>query len=202
MIAISSHRPHAKSAEWARNQALAWRTWQGYFLRVIYLGDSEPELKSAKTEFVPSEQWPTIKRMAEIAASKPGIVAILNADILVTPKMRVVENRLNNGTGVCASSRRWHIDPHNPSFDKAQLIETDRGRDIFIATPRVWAGVALKIPGHLRIGHQQWDAWMTDYFNSFKPGFIDFTQMKCIFHPTHGDRQMPYAEQIVNEQRR
>lgn len=200
MIALSSHRPFAKSEEWAKNQKLAWRTWQGYFRKVIYFGDEEPDLKSSQTAFLPSEQWPTIKRMAEVATSKPGVTAILNADILINPKLRIVENRLLNGSAVCASSRRWHFEVADlPSLDKARLVDSDRGRDIFIATHLVWQTVAREIPGNLRIGHQQWDAWMTDFFNRYKPAFIDFTQMRCIFHPTHGDRQMPFAEQVIQQ---
>lgn len=198
MIAITSHRPHAKSAEYARNQKLAWRTWQGFFTDIIYFGDEEPELKSFKTRFVRSEQWPTIKIMAQLAATARGIACIINADILINPKLRVVENRLANGPAAVASSRRWHIDPHLPNFDRAQLVDTDRGRDIFVCTRVVWQRIAAEIPGHLRIGHQQWDAWMTDFFNAhYHDRFIDFTQMKCIFHPKHEDRQMPFAEDIV-----
>lgn len=200
MIAISSHRQHSKSAEVARNQKLAWRTWQSYFSGVIYLGPEEPELKSQKTTFIASDDFPTIKTMAGIAANCPGVTAILNADILVNPKLNVVQHRLQNGTSVCGSSRRWHFDIKDlPSLEKAHLIDTDRGRDIFVATQRIWQRAAKEIPDHLRIGHQQWDAWMTDFFNTFKPGFVDFTQMKCIFHPYHGDRQMPFAEQIVQQ---
>lgn len=197
MIAISSHRPHARSVEFARNQKLAKRTWEGYFRKIIYVGPDETELKSQKTTFWPGEDWPFIYKLAEMAAAQPGPTAILNADILVTPRLRVVENRLLNGSSICASSRRWHIDPHLPNLDRAQLIESDRGRDIFITTPKVWMKVALQIPKHLRIGHQQWDAWMTDFFNTYKPAFLDFTHPACIFHPKHEDRQMPFAADIV-----
>lgn len=197
MIALSSHRPHSRSVEFARNQKMAKRTWEGFFRKIIYIGEPEPELKSQKTTFMPGEDWPTIHSLATIAAAQPEVTAILNADILVNPKLRVVETRLQNGSAVCASSRRYHIDPHLPNFDRAQLIESDRGRDIFVTTPKVWLRVALQIPKHLRIGHQQWDAWMTDFFNTYKPGFIDFTLMKCIFHPYHTDRQMPFAQDIV-----
>lgn len=178
---------------------MAWRTWQGFFRGIVYLGDEEPELKALNTKFVPSEQWPTIKRMAELASTHHGVTAIINADILVNPKLRVVENRLLNGPAAVASSRRWHIDPHLPNFDRAQLIDSDRGRDIFVCTQTVWHRIAKEIPGHLRIGHQQWDAWMTDFFNAnYGTRFVDFTQMKCIFHPKHEDRRMPYADTITN----
>lgn len=179
---------------------LAKRTWEGYFRKIIYFGPEEPDLKSQKTEFIESEQWPTIKRMAEVAAKLAGPTAILNADILVTPGLRVVENRLNSGLAVCGSSRRFHFDINDlPSLGKARLIDGDRGRDIFVANQRLWGQVARDIPSHYRIGHQQWDGWMTDFFNTFKPAFVDFTQIRCIFHPTHGDRQMPYADQIVQQ---
>ena len=198
MIALSSHRPHSKSREFAFNQRLAWLSWQGCFNKIIYAGPPEAELQSRKTVFIQTEDFPTIQTLAKIASEQSEeSVAVLNADICVGHRFGQVKLRMQSM--LCASSRRWHFDPTNPqNFENAVLIDSDRGRDIFIAKKRVWKRIADLVPGHLRIGHQQWDAWMTDYFNSLKPSFFDFTGIKCIFHPNHGDRQMPYADQIVN----
>lgn len=200
MIAVSSHRPHHRSVEFRRNQLLAKRTWENAFTKIIYAGQEEPELYSQKTSFVASEDWPTIQTLAKIASEQPAQVdkpiAVLNADICIGPRFSAVKNRFLHMW--CASSRRWHFDALLPKFDAARLIESDRGRDIFIAQRRIWKHIAKEVPPYLRIGHQQWDAWVTDYFNDhWKAGFFDFTNMKCIFHPNHEDRQMPYAQQIV-----
>jgi hypothetical protein len=201
MIAISSHRPHSRSAEFARNQAMAKRTWEPVFQTIVYAGAEEPELDSEKTEFYPTEDFPTIQTLAKIAASQRGISAILNADILINNRIRNVEQKMWVNSIMCGSSRRYHFDPHAPNFDMANLDDADRGRDIFVARQHVWQRVADQVPPHLRIGHQQWDAWMTDFFrDNYNRKFIDFTNLRCVFHPRHGDRQMPYASEIVEGQ--
>lgn len=198
MIALSSHRPHHKSVEFRHNQLLAKRSWEGAFTKIIYAGIEEPELHSQKTTFIQAEDWPRIQTLAQIAAEQQGIVAILNADIVVNNRLREVENRMWARGGVCGSSRRYHFDAHTPDLTHAKLIESDRGRDIFIARQNIWKRIAREVPEYLRIGHQQWDAWMTDFFREhYNQRFIDFTAMKCIFHPKHEDRQMPYANEIV-----
>lgn len=202
MIAISSHRPHGKSVEFRRNQLLAKRSWESAFTRIVYAGSEEPELKSQKTSFVEAEEWPTIQTLAQIASEQPAQIdkpiAIINADIVIGQRFGNVKNRMTFMR--CASSRRWHFDPHAPNYDRAELIDADRGRDIFVAQRRIWRHISRVVPPHLRIGHQQWDAWVTDFFNdNHKAGFFDFTNMKCIFHPFHGDRQMPYANTIAQQ---
>lgn len=199
--AVSSHRPHSRSAEFARNQSLAKRTWEPIFKNIIYAGPYEPELDSEKTHFVEAENFPAIQTLVKVAAGQSGVTAILNADIAVSPRIRNIEQRMFISPLLCASSRRWHFDPANPNFEAAQLLETDRGRDIFIAKQSVWKHVSEIIPPHYRIGHQQWDAWMSDLFRDGYAGrWSDFTASKCVFHPHHGDRQMPYAESIVEGQ--
>lgn len=199
MIAISSHRPHARSVEFRRNQMLAKRTWENLFTKIIYAGIPEAELQSQKTVFIQTEDFPTIQTLAKIAASQQeSVIAILNADICIGQRFNTVKQMMQ--ARLCASSRRFHFDPHNPNWDRAQTDERDRGRDIFIAQKRIWKRIAQEVPSYLRIGHQQWDAWVTDYFNEHcKPGFLDFTNMKCIFHPNHEDRQMPFAQKIVEK---
>lgn len=203
VTAISSVRPHSRSPEFARNQSMAWRSWQWAFSKIIYVGIEEPELHSQKTSFVAAEDWPRIQTLAEVAANQPvsvlAPVAIVNADIVIGQRFSNVRNMFTYKW--CGSSRRYHFDPHTPNYERATLIEADRGRDIFIAQRRIWKQIAEKVPSHLRIGHQQWDAWVTDYFNEhYKSGFFDFTGMKCIFHPKHEDRQMPYANEIAEAQ--
>lgn len=207
MNAVSSHRPHARSAEFARNQALAKRTWEPVFKQIVYVGPQEPELDSEKTTFIYSEDFPSIQTLAKVAANLRGITALLNADISLGPRIRNVEYRMLSGGLKCASSRRYHFDPHNPQWEMAALDEKDRGRDIFMAKQQVWQKVADTIPPHFRIGHQQWDAWMSDFFRDkvvpigreYDPS-KDFTKERCVFHPHHGDRQMPHAQEIIQGQ--
>lgn len=201
MIAVSSHRPHSRSAEFARNQALAKRTWESVFKKIIYAGPQEPELDSEKTEFVFTEDFPTIQTLTKIAAAQPDITAILNADICVISRIQRIELKMKQTTVVCASSRRFHFDPYPwPNFNTAMIDDKDKGRDIFMAKQSLWKRIAELVPPHLRIGHQQWDAWMSDFFREQDLRFYDFSKDKCVFHPRHGDRQMPYAQQIVEGQ--
>lgn len=201
MIAISSHRPHSGNPEYAINQRLAHMAWEQVFSKVIYMGEPEPELTGLKTVFVRTENFPHIKTAAQLAASSPGFSAILNADIVVTPGIQNLEMQLFRKNQLCASSRRWNFrrtgGPLQSMISQASL-GNDRGRDIFIAHSRVWQEVAANVPPVLRIGNPRWDAWMTDFFRErWDAKFVDFTTMRCVFHPNHEGRHYPYAEEIA-----
>src|SRR6266498_2469409 len=196
MQAVSSHRPNCQDRDICRNQSLAARTWRMTFTRIIYLGPSEPDLRSPKTKFVFSEDFPRIKALMQIAALQPGFTAILNADIVVND-LRKLENQMMLRGKVCASSRRWHFDPNTCDW-KAAYLGSDRGRDIFIARQDVWRKAAREVPEEFRIGHQGHDGWLTDYFRrQHNDSFIDFTGQRLIFHPEHGSRKMPYAVEVA-----
>lgn len=200
MIAISSHRPLDQEPEIKRNQLLAKRTWEAAFSRIIYFGTIEPELSSGKTAFVPSEEFPRIKDMMEMAGKQRGFVAIVNADIVVTPEIKKLERLMMLRGKLCASSRRYHFDPNTCDWKAAQL-GLDRGRDIFIARNDVWRDAARHVPNELRIGNSRWDAWATDWFRiRYNDSFLDFTNMRAIFHPNHESRRRPYDEEISKVQ--
>lgn len=202
MIAVSSHRPHSHSEEFRSNQILAKRTWEGVFQRIIYLGEFEPELNSPITQFIETDQWPFIRKLMEIASTQRGFVAILNADLVLDPKLRPLEHFMRGKGYCCASSRRFHFDPGQPDFHKA-LAEADcgndRGRDIFIARNDVWRRAMTHVPMQMRIGHGRWDAWMVDYFRSnYNESFMDFTDDRLVFHPIHGDRRRPHEQEAAS----
>ena len=197
MISISSHRPLDQEPEIKRNQLLAKRTWEMTFSRIIYFGVHEHELVSGKTSFVPSEEFPRIKDMMDMAGKQRGFVAILNADIVVTPDLRKLERMMALRGKLCASSRRYHFDPNTCDFKNAELGD-DRGRDIFIARNDVWRDAARVIPEQFRISHQGFDGWITDFFRrKYDSSFIDFTNRRCVFHPVHGNRKMPHAAEVA-----
>jgi len=165
------------------------------FNRIIYLGPSEPELRSPKTKFVFSEDFPRIKALMQVAALQPGFTAILNADIVVND-LRKLESQMMLRGKVCASSRRWHFDPNTCDW-KAAYLGSDRGRDIFIARQDIWRKAAREVPEELRIGNSRWDAWCTDWFRiRHGESFIDFSGQKLIFHPAHESRLRPFDEEI------
>lgn len=175
---------------------LAKRTFEMTFNKIIYLGPNEFPLRSHKTRFVPSEDFPRIKSLMQIASMQPGFTAILNADIVVND-LRKLERQMMATGKVCASSRRWHFDPNTCAWDQAQLGE-DRGRDIFIARCDVWRHAARNVPDEFRIAHGGWDGWTTDFFRRhYNENFIDFTGQRLIFHPIHGSRKMPYAAEVA-----
>lgn len=197
MIAVSSHRPLDQEPEIKRNQLLAKRTWESAFTRIVYLGTLEHELSSSKTWFIPSEEFPRIKELMSIAAQQRGFVAIINADIVVTPDIKKLERMMMLRGKLCASSRRYHFDPDTCDWAKAEL-GNDRGRDIFIARNDIWRDAARIVPEQFRIGHQGFDGWITDFFRrKYDSSFIDFTKMKIIFHPNHESRRMPHAQEVA-----
>lgn len=206
MIIISSFRPFGEDPEWDRNQMMAFRTWQMVAKRVFLFGQQEPTLAGSKVSFVNSEQFPRIKDMAALAGSlrHDYCIAICNGDILMDPKIRAIEQRMRYGTCRCASSRRWHYDPSKPineAIEAASLFTEDgvddRGRDVFIARWDVWERIAKEMPSSYRIGHNEWDAFLTDKFREhWNERFLDFTAMRYIHHPHHGGRRRPYHEAV------
>lgn len=193
MIAISSHRPHPynNGGTYAKNQIRAHKSWEKYFEKIIYFGPFEKGLNSSKTFFIPCDGWPRIKEMAaEAARQTSNYVAIINADIVVTQPFKFLENILKASNMKGASSRRR-------DYGKRVLLPDDKGRDIFICTPRIWRKVAVEIPDSCRIGHQQWDSWMIAFLRTvLQNRFGEFTRIPCIYHPKHGQRKMPHADDV------
>ena len=198
MIIVSSHRPHSRSEAYRINQVRAKKSWDAFARKIVYFGLNEPELQtSEKTFFVGTDDFPRIMDMASFAGSQSDVVAIVNADIVLTKPILEMERRILRKQVYGAISRRYHYDPTTADLTMAKDDPADRGRDIFIALPRVWAQIALKIPSGYRIGHQKWDAWVSDYFrDNFGKKFYDFTGLRCVFHPIHEERTMPYAREI------
>lgn len=192
MIAISSHCPHVKSKETATNQSNARKSWLNVFDRVFYLGDEEPDLHplNGYTRFIPSEDFPTIESMAGLAARQSCPVAIINADIIVAPKLRDLMMEMEVGRAPpCMYSQRWQF--HGDNIDSATLIDGDSGLDVFIALQRIWAEVDKQIPSYFRIGHPCFDGWMSGMFNKLGAG--NFTNRRLVFHPIHRDRFQGYS---------
>ena len=193
MIAVSSFRPHSQSEVYRANQIAARRSWEDHFERIFYFGSHEPELDGEKTLFVrQTEQWPRIREMASFCASQDPekLVAIVNADIVVTGKILDVEKAMIASKLLAATTRRRDLKTR-------ELIPDDKGRDIFILTPATWRKAASRIPPECRIGHQQWDSWMIGFLRKeCEKKFAQFNDVPCVFHPAHGERLMPHAADV------
>ena len=207
MILISSFRPLGEDPEWDANQMRAYRSWQMFAERIYLFGEPEAQLKSNKVHFVPSEQYPRIRDMAELAARFRGkITLICNGDIVIDPDIRRIERKLGFAHACCASSRRWHFKPEplmSEAVKNASLIDgegrDDRGRDVFMARDFVWGKVAATMPDKYRIGHSLWDAYITNAFREhWNDRFLDFSAMRLIFHPIHEGRRRPHDLEIAN----
>lgn len=201
MTIISSHRPHAQGGQFPINQIRAHQSWISVANRIIYFGPEEAELKDSlgKTRFIGCEDFPEIRLLASWASTQFDCVAIVNSDIVLTENVLKVPVMLAKGMYKAAVSRRHHYDPQ--TFDLASAVDNvkDRGRDIFIAAPVIWKDVAQNIPAAYRIGHQKWDAWVCDRWrDTYKNKFMDFTYLRCVFHPNHEERRMPYARELEN----
>lgn len=190
MVAISSHRPHSQSDEYAQNQIRARKSWNGIFTDVHYFGPAEPELALSGTHFVECEPWPRIKDMAAHAArQKTYYVTIINADIVLTPEFTEVLDIMQKSKIAGATTRRRDLDTRE--------LGEDRGRDVWVLQPAWWRRVAEKISPTCRIGHNQWDAWMFGFMRyEAKYNFGEFSNVPCVFHPRHEGRHQPFVSEV------
>lgn len=201
MIAISSARRHERNVEYASNQKRACESWK-LFKAVYYFGSYEDDLRRDNVLWVKSDDWPSIKLMAGFASRmKDDLVAIINADIVVTGPILEVEKKLKELTIPAATSYRYEFESNDwPDISKAVRHKTDRGMDVFVATPEVWGMVDKRIPEYLRIGHQTFDSWLCGFFcANFGFGFRQFTEARCVFHPRHSGRETPHSSSIRSD---
>lgn len=195
MIACSSHRPHSKDATYATNQIAAHASWARVFKMIFYFGQPEEALMDAQTRFARiqgGDGWPTIREMISFLAGQPDWAVLVNADIIVTEKLKGVVRHMEQRGIPAATSRRWQF---KASMDDADV--TDRGLDIFIAKPWLWQSLSKEIPTGYRFGHCEWDTWVLGKLmqrTHWKMG--DFTPSRCVFHPVHEGRNMPLNEQV------
>jgi hypothetical protein len=186
MILVSSVRPMECGGEYARNQLAAWRSWQGVASAVVYFNDPQPELQSSITRYIPSEAYPRILDLVEFCAEQSDWGAILNADIWLSDRLRILEKSLKARKASCASSWRHQFDP---AVGVNPCERVDNGLDFFAASPEFWRVVYDKVPETLRLGAQRWDSWMLAFFGMYGvKGFYDLTPSKCVRHPLHGSR--------------
>lgn len=199
MIAISSFRPHKEDAEYRQNQIRAKESWEKVFDRIIYFGIKEPELDSPKTTFITHEGWPTIRDVAAEASRQVDMVAVLNADIVLTRGFFALECRMREGGAMAVTSRRYTFDPAKPIDVSACVIEqNDKGLDVFVMMPALWARIAVEVPLCLRMGHQQWDTWVSGWCTyNLGRSYRNFNELRAILHPEHNGRKMPYARWVA-----
>lgn len=188
MIAISSFRPLELSEEYLSNQLRAKASWDTVFYRVVYFNEPCRQMATGRTTFEQDKTGtrPRIKALAEHAAGLSGWVCIINADIVVHPRLIQAEFKLTAGGAQACMSRRWQFEPgHNVETGRV----VDLGLDFFAAVPDVWAKFAADVPEDFRLGKIVWDTWALQWFaNNLGESFVDITPCKCIFHPRHGGR--------------
>lgn len=204
MIAISSFRPHQEDGEYATNQIRARRSWSDCFNEVHYFGHYEPSLEDTPhlTLFHPTDNWPKISLLTSYASQLGAdYVAILNADLVLLPRIKTIEQVMVKRGIPAATSYRYEFDSNDPSsISGAVRHKQDRGMDIFIATPQIWGLVSANVPPYLRIGHQTWDTWVCGFFCSrLGYGFQQFTDERVVFHPKHDGRKTPHSHEIRND---
>lgn len=182
MVALSSFKPLEKCTDEIRqNQIKAFHSWVEAFDHIYYFGDPAEEVRSLKTTFIPSKGRPTIRSLVHLGSTLGVWGAIINADIVISPKIREVEWRLSQLQCECGLSRR---------YDQESQTVIDNGLDFFCATPKAWSAVAKVIPEEFRIGQILWDTWLLGYFSrEFRHKCADLTRAKFVFHPKHGDRE-------------
>lgn len=195
-MAVSSFRPLSESKEIARNQIRAKRSWEDVFDQIVYFGDPEPQLSSSKTEFVESEQFPTVDRMMAAAALANDWSCLINSDIVVSPLLgKVVRDCIRNKIEAI-TSQRYEFTGEDLNHARVK----DSGYDFFMSSPKQWAEAAKVVPSEYRIGHNRWDNWVLGRFNVVcMKRFVDVTSKRLIFHPRHGERKQPYHISVPND---
>lgn len=203
MIAVSSFRPHNEEAEYRQNQLRAKESWEKIFDRIIYFGHAEPELASSKTTFIEHDGWPTIREVASEAGRQMDVVAVLNADIVLTRNFFALECRMRESGVMAVTSRRYTFDPEKPIDVPACVIhQNDKGLDIFVMMPSLWSRIALEVPQCLRMGHQQWDTWVSGWCTyHLARAYRNFNDLRAVLHPEHNGRKMPHARWVAPNDR-
>ncbi len=191
LVALSSFRALKDcSPEIAKNQLRAKRSWEAVFDQIIYFGELEPALASARTTFVPTADFPAMSTVLLAASWGNDLTAIINADIVVLPILKEAIQAALSGGAVAMTSQRFEFDPVTEDYAKAKVV--DMGIDFFAAWPNVWKDAALRVPDELRWGGNQWDTWLSSYFNmSLQRRFVSLSRYRAILHPRHGDRKRP-----------
>lgn len=195
MIAVTSHRPHGESAEYATNQIRAIDSWRPFFKHIFLFGPYEKDLCKGEVLTAKTEgDFPTIKSMVELAMWCDDYACLMNADIILGPEFNEVQKKIRDLSIPAATSYRYEF---NGDMADAVRRKEDRGMDLFIARNDIWAMVHKEIPEDLRIGHNRWDSWLCGFFcHHLGFGFRQFTDARCVFHPNHGGRRQPHDGQI------
>lgn len=155
----------------------------GAFERLIYVGSYCEEFSSILSEFVPGEDRPSIQSLCAIAMEMETWSCLINADIVVSPKLKEVERRMTAQGIKCAISQRYDLETG---------FVIDQGLDWFAGTPEVWKRIHSIIPDDFRISFGVWDLWMLNAFVAeFGRKCADVTRERLIMHPKHGERKSP-----------
>lgn len=189
MVAISSPAPHSRSSQVAENQLKAKETWEHAFDKIVYFSPQpEPALSSEKTEWIVSDDYPQIRLMLLACANQHDWTCLINADIRVHFRLRLVERELKRRNAQAAISQRFQL-PENKIVDM--------GLDWFAGTPWLWRQIAPKTPPYFRIGHILYDTWLYSSMLIAVPKDIyDCTGSAFIYHPKHEDRVQPHSRTI------
>jgi len=199
MIFVSTARPMGNDPEYDRNQLAAKASWEQVADAIVYLNHPQKALASPITRFLPWEPFPYLIDAVNLCADQPEWSCIINADIVVTPNFKRIEQKLKAKKAIAASSWRW-------TFDPAQGIEPcahdDNGIDFFAGSPGAWELLYQAMlkpsprgdedsPRHLKLGAPSWDSWCLGAFSFLfsNLGFYDLTNTKIIRHPRHGGRK-------------
>ncbi|MES2367099.1 MAG: hypothetical protein V4563_14580 [Pseudomonadota bacterium] len=183
MIAVSSHKPFAQSAEIARNQVRAFNSWLAVFDAIIYFGASESALASPYTAFIHSTERPRIRDLMFAASLATSPACLINSDIVLAPnasEMLIGAMKRNEA----ATSFRYEFNPAQGDLSLASKV--DNGLDLFLARPDVWRRCWADFPGHFRIGKPMWDSWLYMWMREHCQGkFADLSKWRLVYHPRH-----------------
>ncbi len=187
MIAVSSHKPFAQSAETASNQARAFNSWTPVFDWIYYFGLPEPQLRSNKTVFIPSG-IPSIQLLMQMASVLQSPVCIINADIVLDSKARAILQSAMRRFQVASSFRL----EFTSNIREARRV--DNGLDMFIAHPAVWRNCWPVVSPEFRIGRPVWDSWLNAWLrDEYRMAYTDLSAHRLLFHPRHSRGQTARA---------
>lgn len=183
-VIISSAKPFDGGA-YDNLQRRAINSWREVTDHRLMFNDAE-EIECLGDGFYRTEDTPpTIKEMLEVAIScGHQIVAIVNSDIVLTPKiLKVFDVTAGDRLGSlwAATSFRYEMD------GKIALGITGQGLDCFIMTKRVVQEVLKDVSPIMTIGRGLWDNWLNGWLRRNIPSgrYFNMTPWECVFHNVH-----------------
>lgn len=194
-IVTSVFNWESHSSQWKTNLLRARDSWLGLGCKVVIVGPENPEYAKPGVEFTGHPPFPKKNLIFGKAAAQSGIVALVDADLIVSESVNQALEYISNGTVKMLTSKRWTYNPAMFDLNAAFVDPNDNAVDCYIGDSSLFVHPASVMPGSFREAHNIWDTWAVGYFNkTLGTAFKSATKFKFLFHPKHEERRKPYGD--------